>query len=456
MKSEFFIDALEFLDDALLLEADAKRVNRKKIIYIRTLSAVAACIVLVLAAVLILGSPYKEGPKLLVGKDWRLLREGDLVLTTERPEPQYVVIVTETPEATEVVSTKKPVMETARPVVTDVPEENYVELPTPIPEVTGVPDESDNWTEYLAQNETESGDFYGVEQQFVMQMFASALNVEYVEPTATPIVTDTPVPTATVVPTPDSTEQAPIPTDEVWDTMEPTETILPAPPEATEEPTSNNDKNEKPPVTVRPESRPTSSSNSTWDYSVKYSGIAYKWQKRSVSGTYVQNNIGRVEMTGKSKDNVTKTTDVTVYNIKGVSEKAAVAIKADNLNGYYLFSNNNYVPATFKNFVTDYNLREYLKWDTLAVYGKNMVNTEISSEKVWSSLANADGKRVDAKSVYLNGKLAAALAMDIDLYGYENIPVAVYEEGYVVFSLFGQVHAFDIGRGGVYPIINYK
>ena len=147
---------------------------------------------------------------------------------------------------------------------------------------------------------------------------------------------------------------------------------------------------------------------------------------------------------------------MSVYKINGVSTQAALAVKADSLNGYYLFSNNNYAPATFKNFVSDYNLREYLKWDTLAVYGKNMINTEISTEKVWSSLANADGRRVDAKNVYLNGTLAAALAMDISVYGYENIPVAVYEEGYVVFSLFGQVHAFDIGRTEVGQIINYK
>ena len=302
MKSEFFIDALEFLDDALLIEADAKRVNRKKIIYIRTLSAVAACIVLVLAAVMLLGSPYEESPKLLVGKDWRLLREGDLVLTTERPEPQYVVVVTETPKATEVVSTKKPVTATARPVVTGVPEDNYVDLPTPIPVVTGVPDESESWTEYLAKNETESGEFYGVEQQFVMQMFASALNVEYVEPTATPIVTDTPVPT--VVPTPDSTALPPVQTEEAWVTMEPTEnpnyskpleTLLPEPPVVTKAPTES--KPQAPLKTFHPEDESTSSSNDKWNYSIQYSGTNYNWQKRSISGTYVQNNIGRVVMT---------------------------------------------------------------------------------------------------------------------------------------------------------------
>lgn len=433
MKSEFFIDALEFLDDALLLEADAKRVNRKKIIYIKTLSAAAACIVLVLAAVLLLRNPYEESPKLLVGKDWRLLREADLVLTTERPEPQYIVVVTETPEATEVVSTKRPVTATARPAVTDVPEENYVELPTPIPEVTGVPDESDNWTEYLAQNETESGDFYGVEQQFVMQMFASALNVEYVEPTATPIVTDTPEPK------PDSTEQAPVPTEEpVYDN-----------PVETSAPTDNNVMAEPPDVDIE------NADNVIWDYKVMFSDTQYNWQKQSIDTTQIESYLGRCSLIGISKKGEKKTT-VSVFKVKGVSEQAAVAVMTDNLSGYYLFANSNYAPTTLKSFVEDYNLREYLKWDTLAVYGKNIINTEISSEKVWSILAKADGTRVDAKNVFLYGTLAAALAMDIDLYGYENIPVAVYQEGYVIFSLFGQVHAFDIGRGGVYPIINYK
>ena len=465
MKSEFFIDALEFLDDSLLLEADKKRVDRKKMIYIRTLSA-AACIVLVLGAMFLLGSPYKSEYKLLVGKDWRFLREEDLVLTTERPE--YVCEATEVPptsKPTTPESTKRPVSATQVPdMVTEEPKQNSgskdsVILLTPIPEATDiyvpevtdipVPEETDipasdesedeGWTEYLAKNETESGELYGVEQRFVMQLFAAALDVEYVEPTETPLPEPTTMPTL-------------VPTTNPFYTPEPTLEPAPMDPEPTYEPVITSEPTSEP---IAPEDTYQPETSDGWDYSVQISGVNYNWQKREISYLYIENYLGNYNMTGKTKSGTTKFTNVSTYNIKGVSTKAAVTVKPNSLDGYYLFANTKYTPDSFKTFVSDYNLKEYLKWDTLAVYGKNTVNTNISSSAMWNILANTDGKRVDAKNVYLNCTLTAAVAMDIDIYGYEDIPMAVYKEGYVVFSLFNQVHAFYIGEADVNRIVNY-
>lgn len=476
MKSEFLIDSLEFLDDALLIEAGEKRVNRKKIIFIRSAVAVAACLILLVIAGIAIGAPYGNNPKLLVGKDWRFLREEEIELPVETTKPQYMVSVTQTPEAslspTEKVHTSKPatrpsVVVTNEPVSTDpvvntetpvVNGTNPLPITTTMPSPTLVPDEdiTEKWTSYIAKTEIEEGESeYGVEQNFVMAWFASALDMEYVEPT--PI----PTPEPTVVPAPGPTDEVkPTPTSgavpeetkkPIGATEEPpTITQTPNTPNPTSSPATNQP--EEPIVTVSPDSK-----DEAWEYKIKRGTTTYEWKKRNINSV----NIGRLleitTMNGTSEKGFKKSTTVSVYEINELSSDAAVAVKVNGRNGYYLFTNDTYTPESFKAFVTAYGLRNYLKWDSIAIYEKQILSTNVASNKVWKILNNADGKRVDARTVYSNNTLAGAIAMDIELFGYYDIPVALYKEGYIMFSLFGQTHAYRIGETTVTEILNeYK
>lgn len=476
MKSEFFIDSLEFLDDALLIEAGEKRVNRKKIIYIRSAVAAAACLALLTIAGLAIGSPYGNNSKLLVGKDWRFLREENPELPIETERPYMVVQTTQTPEATllptEKAQTSKPttrptVIVTNRPVSTapvvntELPDTNGTD-PSPITTTIPLPtsatdkDVAEEWTSYIAKTETEKGESeYGVEQNFVMAWFASALDMEYVEPTPT----STPVPT--VVPTPVATDEAsPKPTigAEPEQTESPTDSTE-APPVVTVDPTepvptlvpTDEPINNEPPVGT---DNNDSLTNDEWAYSIMRGTAAYEWQKRNIPSENIGSLLENVIMNGVSSYGIKESTTVSVYNIDGVNVSAAVAVKVKGRSGYYLFTNKAYAPETFKSFVAAYNLKSYLEWDSLAIYDKQIITTDVSSDKIWSILSNVSGKRVDAKSVYLNNTLVGSLAMDSELYGYYDIPVAIYKEGYVIFGMFGQTYAYDIGTAKVSQILN--
>lgn len=474
MKSEFLIDTLDFLDDALLIEAGEKRVNRKKIICIRSVIAMAACLVLLVIAGLTIGAPYGNNPKLLVGTDWRFLREGEIYLPIETEKPNYIVNATQTPEATllptdrvqtpkatlsptdkvqiSTPDTRPSVVVTNRPVPTDSventasPDVNDTDVPEPSPITTAIPSPTsetdevvvEDWTSYIAETETEKGaSEYGVEQNFVMAWFASALDVEYVEPTPTP------TPEPTIVPTPEPTSS---PSYENPPGSEPTST--PEPPHAAPPPSESAEP--QPPMDSETPSMPTES----WEYSIQRGVFTYKWQKRNINANNIGGFVETTTMNGISSKGVKESTTVSVYKIIGVSEAAAVAVKVSGRSGYYMFTNTSYAPETYKSFVDAYGLRNYLSWDSIAIYDKQILSTNVESNKVWNILDNADGRRVDARTVYLNSTLAGAVAMDIELFGYYDIPVALYKEGYVMFSLFGQTHAYQIGATTVTEILN--
>lgn len=511
MKSEFFIDSLEFLDDALLIEAEEKRVNRKKIIYIRTAVAAAACAVLVTIVGLVAGGPFTEAPRLLAGKDWRLLRESGLLLPEETDGPQFVAKVTETPETTvspteathisrptkrpSVVVTNRPGVSTVVPTTnapttnkpvtnTTAPSGNGYDESDPVPPQDDIPlptsvvttEKPEEWTTYIAKSETTEG-MYGPEENFVMAWFASALDMEYVEPTATPEPTLEPTATPTVAPTeqPEATPPStggPMPewTNPpilVTETPSATTTVpTETPSEPTYVPPTNmppTETNTNTPAPMQtpypdneggPNDSPSPNENDTWKYSLQIGRKTYIWQKREIPESAIKGYAGSRVLNGVSARNQKESTSVSTYSIKGVSSNFALTAKVKGVSGYYLFINESYVPKTLKEYVTDLNLKEYLKWDTLAVYGNKLTTPSVSSDEIWGILSNADGKRVDAKAVYMNNTLVAALAMDIEMYGYYDIPVALYKEGYVIISLFDQTYAFQIGAAKVAEIVN--
>lgn len=493
MKSEFFIDALEFLDDKLLIEADEKRVNRKKIIYFRTAVAMAACILLVIVAGLVLGGPYKDKPQLLAGKDWRLFREGSLELPEETEDGIFVADATDEPAVTfkptndtrETVApsetgggsvlvpagtpaaTKTPVnnkpMETKgpvteRPVQTYVPVETETLLPTessdplpiessrpsptdspvetdtPVVTDTPAPTADDTWTYYIAENDTESGEGqYGIEYTFVMAWFSSGLNVECEAVTPTPeapLMTETPEPGETTAPEYPGANTTSSPSTAPTEIPEPTNVPDAAPPD-------DNVKDE----------------GETWTYSVGKGNSVYSWQKREIPAEYIENICEGAVLNGKSSWGKKKSISVSAYKIAGVSMDAAVAVKLSSKDGYYMFVNKSYNPDTFLEFVEAYNLTEYLTWESFVNYDAGIMFGDLSSNNFWNRFLQTDGSRVSAEEIYKNNVMSAALGMDIELYGYNNIPVALYKEGYVIFYLFNQGYAFDIGEEAVAKIL---
>ena len=98
-------------------------------------------------------------------------------------------------------------------------------------------------------------------------------------------------------------------------------------------------------------------------------------------------------------------------------------------------------------FVQAYNLEEYTEMNTLAVYADNgpMVTENITSSSIWNILTFGESKYVDYKQLYFEHEVTATIEMDAKLYGYADVPVALYDEGYVVVFLGDINGAYYIG-----------
>ena len=448
MKGEDLIDVLGFLDDELIIEAGKKRVDRRKIIYFRTITAVAACLAVFVMSALILRTntvePVKDNPAIekneVKWKHFRRNKDDLFVKVDEKKGPQVsdqeLALATEVPGATKIPSNTVTKAPTNKPVVTKIPDStktpaitsdsptvvvtpvNPTEAVTPgiteKPSVTAEPvitatPAADDWTSHLVADNTVWGEgYYGVDYEFVQDWFGSALDMAPMAPVMTPN------------PLPDT----PIPGEDA------------SPPEPTMTPSVDN----------------SASEDEEWDYYIEGDTLCFQWMKKIVSSENIDSfyRVGTLKGIGPKQQ--VKKKDVNVYEIKDISPYAVFATTLPDDSNYYMFYNTSFVAAYFTEYLQAYNLREFLVWDTLALYDKGVISTGISSDKIWEILEKTDGIKVDEKNVYENYTLVAALGMDIDFYGYQDIPMAIYEEGYVIINLFGKPVAYRIGEAAVAEI----
>lgn len=428
MNSELIIDALEYLEDSLLLEADRSRINRKRIIYIRVASAMAACVLLFVIAGLVLPG-HNKGANLMAGMDWRLIRSEKIIDIEPSMEPNVLVKTTETPlpetvkptstPASKPTETKAPESDSNGKKSTELPENNAnmrTELPdkmqtempagtkqpvydtpkpsdisTPVPSLQPI---DENWTTYIARNEIREGG--GIENYVV----SNWLMDKFVAP---PCCDSTSTPTS----------------GEISGTSTPGENLNP----------------------------------DNWSYSVSLGNYKYKWCKKLLEAKYIDKSLGRIELCGVNSY-VNKKANAVAYSIKGVDSDLVMAVRLLNDSSSYMFINSSYSFSTFTQMIDDLNLSEYLSLDSMAVYANGDESKTIDSDACWNILSKVNAKSMQAFTAYLEGTLVAALNMNSELYGCKNMPMVIFEEGYVIFELNDSLYAFDVGEDAVNELIN--
>lgn len=474
MNGKNLIDILEFLDDDLLMEADLKRKNRKKIIYIRTFVAVAACfMILILSAIMLPrhgseesvnntkwyasggrnvflrqhidyitgGDSYENNDDKVIaqatkepdnnGDEVQITIPQDTTLpivptnapvssqlpgTTQRPtirpgnmaKPTQQPVIIVTPTQQPVITTRptqQPVITvkpTNRPVITSEPTQMP---PTEVP----VPTQDTSWTLALSENEKITGyNISDVYMEYVDYWYAPKYGApEDVEPTD--------VPQEPSKPGEDAWPTTPAPT--------PVPTILPEPSEEEE-----------------------------WEYLLT-GRHDYKWVKRVISEKYIDEFYYEFSLVGTTNNGVTKSKNVNGYSIKGSWGDSVVAIQNDN-GEYNLFIDDGYHPQHLNYLLKHFNLYEYVSWEGAVSFMEGQVITFEDDQILWDILSTGGGTAIDPVIVYYDCELVAALTLSSELYGYENIPVAIYEEGYMMIEWFDNVYAFAIGEEAVDRIMN--
>lgn len=193
----------------------------------------------------------------------------------------------------------------------------------------------------------------------------------------------------------------------------------------------------------------TSNKTKDWWYGVKYNDCVYTQAELAVAIEYIECHLGEAVLKGvNTVEYLFEETKAYVYKISGVSNNAAIAVKIDEQEGYYLFINPDYKAESFNEFVASYNLRDFAKLRSIAIYEQNGIysSENIDDDSIWDILTSDSSYAVDYKKLYYECKLVGSIKMDVSIYGCKSVPIALFDEGYVVIYLGNANGAYYVGQ----------
>lgn len=202
----------------------------------------------------------------------------------------------------------------------------------------------------------------------------------------------------------------------------------------------------------------------------KFSELEFKDGRYSASGkplpTYgeIGEKLGSATLSGYDVyEDKSYTVSAEVYEIKGISDECAAAVKFEGDGSYYPYYCFTYKPATLGEFCEKLDLRDNLT--TGGVYLRDMKNGKddnatvyfenVSTEKVWeyllrySDAAAAD----DYDQMWLSMK--GSMSAGIEILGIENLAISFSSDGWLTTNLLATGKAFYIGEDAVEDFIEY-
>ena len=411
MDSEKLLKAMEYLDDELLLEADEPAEKSGKLI--RIVVAAAACLLVCIIAFAAIKSQYRGS---------RQDKEIKIAVATEKIDNTPMLIIEETPAPTmnPDINVENVISENTNNEENLVVSASDIPVATPCIQVTAAPEVV---TTPTPEAEKDNGN-----EDFVEEEFTTPAPVE---------------PTPTLIPQPEE--------DNSW-----TETFA-----ATDVRHSYGiDKSEAVYFVEQlylSGSGAAPATEDEWWYGVKINDSMYIQAKVQVKNSFVESNITETVLKGVNKtDYISKETKAYVYKIKGVSADAAVAVCIEEQSGYYLFINQEYKVSTLQEFVTAYNLREFADVKALAVYDDwdKQIMESPDRDLIWDILLSGEGSKINENILYFDYDVSATIEVDVKMYGFIDVPIALYDEGYVMIYLGDIYGAYYIGTENVEAIKN--
>ena len=187
---------------------------------------------------------------------------------------------------------------------------------------------------------------------------------------------------------------------------------------------------------------------------LSFNGYEYSTADRTVPEESAGKKITSATLTGTdSRTGKTYAVNGEIYEITGISKNCAVSIKFEGYKELYVCRNSGYRPETLGQLTDDLNLRETLTFGkayATVKKGDTYTETEYSGldgEKVWEMLlSDRELKNVKDYDSMNFGKELISVSINIELLGYENISLAVTEDGYLTTNILDTGKAFFIGK----------
>lgn len=144
------------------------------------------------------------------------------------------------------------------------------------------------------------------------------------------------------------------------------------------------------------------------------------------------------------------TVNAQIYSVKTVLTDCAVAVKFEEDDKYYVYTNSYYTPETLGDMIDDLNLRETLSfgkaYSDFRTENAQIFRTyeDFDDSIVWEMLLSDEAvKNVSYDRFY---EKIVGISVDIPLLGFRNISLGVTKDGYLVTNIMSTQKCFFIGE----------
>ena len=187
---------------------------------------------------------------------------------------------------------------------------------------------------------------------------------------------------------------------------------------------------------------------------LSFNGYEYSTADKVIPEDKVGKKITSATLTGTDRyTGKTYAINADIYGIAGISKNCAVSLKFEGYDELYVCRNSGYRPETLGQLTDDLNLKNTLTFGkayATVKKGDTYTETEYSGldgEKVWEMLlSDRNLKNVKDYDSMNFGKELISVSINIELLGYENISLAVTEDGYLTTNILDTGKAFFIGK----------
>lgn len=201
---------------------------------------------------------------------------------------------------------------------------------------------------------------------------------------------------------------------------------------------------------------------------LEWQGLLYSTTQTAYDGE-PEAFLGTAKTIGRDDENILRSAQCSVYQMKGIVTEAAVLVEFENEPGrFYVYENSSYYPDTLGEFLTGLNLQENLHFND-AIYWENYTRpdgtpatiefTGADPERLWELLFS-DANALLEEAYYFDPAFTEdrhilGFSVDVPVFGSYNISVSITENGYLITNILSTGKAFYIGKERVQAVFQY-
>lgn len=209
-----------------------------------------------------------------------------------------------------------------------------------------------------------------------------------------------------------------------------------------------------------------------------------KWSERSISQQYTElafNNLkyfgadakisqenigdklGTGELSGYDEDcsvgEKAYKKNGTVFTIKSIASRCAVAVKFEESDDYFIYRNSYYKPETLGDFIEDLSLKENIRFGSAeGLYEGDMLVACDSFDKAeaWKILLSDESLKTEWEiPMTEEPEDIMNISISVPAIGHENIGIWLTKNGYLCTNIMDTQKRFNIGKDKVQEFIDY-